>query len=126
MSDLKLDQLTNDLVVEDSDLQLVQLDEAIRQSLFQRLRLFFGEWFLDTSKGVPYYQNIFVKNPNLDVVQATLLNTIQGTPGIEEILNFEYTAYDPATRELGIAFQAKSTNGTIISVQTNIGGTTNV
>lgn len=32
--------------------------EALRQKLETRLRLYRGEWFLDTSSGVPYLQRI--------------------------------------------------------------------
>lgn len=120
MSDIALDMNPaspsfSDLVLVNGDLQLVQSDAAIRQNLFQRLRLFLGEWFLDTTQGVPYYQVILLKNPNLDVVQATLLSVITKTEGIVELLDFAFD-YDNAQRSLSVTFSARSTNGTVISV----------
>ena len=120
MSDIQLDTLTNDISLSGGDLQIVLLDAAIRQSLLQRLRLFLGEWFLATDKGVPYYQSILVKNPNLDLIQATLLTVIRTTPGITDVTEFEF-GYDNASRNLSVEFNARSTNGTIISIQTSVG-----
>lgn len=122
MSDLALDQTSNnDLLLTSGDLSTVILDAAIRQNLLQRLQLFLGEWFLDTTSGVPYYQTILVKNPNLDVVQATLKDVILSTNGIESLNSFKFE-YDNSLRTLTVAFEAKSTNGTVINVQTQVGG----
>lgn len=121
MSDIKLSTLTNDLEVTNGDLDIILMDGAIRQSLLQRLRLFLGEWFLDTSHGVPYFQSILVKNPNLDLIQATIKNVVLSTPGITELLTFEFD-YNNATRVLSVSFDARSTNGTVIQVTDALGG----
>lgn len=110
--DLLLDADTHDLAITVGDLQITADDQSIRQSLKQRLLLFFGEWFLDTEKGVPYYQFILVKNPNLDVVQALLKDAVLGTPGVLELTAFEFD-YAPGNRELTVALQGKSTAGDI-------------
>lgn len=116
MSDIELDLVTNDMKLTGGDISIVTLDAAIRQRLLQTLRLFLGEWFLDTSAGVPYYQSILVKNPNLDVVQASIKNAILSTPGIIELLSFNFN-YDAAQRKVTMDFDAKSTNGTTITVR---------
>jgi hypothetical protein len=94
------------------DLPLVTKVDAIKQHLGQRLQLFMGEWFLDTTVGLPYYQSILIKNPNLDVVQALIQNQILGTPGMLELTTFQFD-YDNLARELSVSFNAKSTNGDI-------------
>jgi hypothetical protein len=116
MSDIELDLVTNDMKLTGGDISIVTLDAAIRQRLLQTLRLFLGEWFLDTSAGVPYYQSILVKNPNLDVVQASIKNAILSTPGITELLSFNFN-YDAVQRKVTMDFDAKSTNGTTITVR---------
>lgn len=120
MIDLQIAGTKNDLVVSNGDLQLVMDDAAIRQSVLQTLQTFAGEWFLDTSVGIPYFQSIFVRNPNLDLIQAYFQNAITNVPGIASLngFNFDYTN---SNRQLAISFQATSTNGQIIKAQASIG-----
>lgn len=67
--DLALDFSTKDLyLTNNSDLAVVKDIDSIQQHIAQRMRLFLGEWFLDTSRGVPYYQTVFQKNPNLQIM----------------------------------------------------------
>lgn len=120
MSDLMLDPLTGDLSINSGDLVIVSKDAAIRQRLLQNLRLFSGEWFLDTSKGVPYYQIILVKNPNLDLVEATLKNTVLSTEGIVEMTRFEFD-YDNGLRHLSVTIECKSTSGETLKLKTSVG-----
>lgn len=120
MSDLLIDNIKNDLVITNGDLSLVKGSDAIAQSVQQRLQMFYQEWFLDNTQGVPYFQNILVKQPNFDVVTATIQNCILATPGITELVGYSYQ-YTNSTRVLTIAFQAKCTNGQIISVSTTVG-----
>jgi hypothetical protein len=117
--DIKLDD-NHDLQPVNGDLPLAIEVNAIKQHLGQRLALFLGEWFLDTTVGLPYYQNILVKNPNLDVVQGLIQNQILGTPGMLELSTFQFS-YDNLFRQLSVVFNAKSTNGDINYVQTVTG-----
>jgi hypothetical protein len=110
--DLKLNTQTHDLLVTDGDLQVFSDNGAIRQNLKQRLLFFLGEWFLDTSQGVPYYQFILVKNPNLDLVESTLKDVVLSTTGILELDTFQLD-YTRGTRQLQVSLQAKSTEGDI-------------
>ena len=46
------------------DLQLIGDAEALAQAVNIALQSFAGEWFLNTDDGVPYWQSVFIKNPN--------------------------------------------------------------
>lgn len=120
MSDFLIGGDTNDLVVVNGDLVLCKGSSAIAQDCLQQLQMFLGEWYLDTSKGVPWLQTILVKNPNLNVINATLQNVICSVKGISELVAFNYT-YNNATRELSITFQAKCVNGQVIGLNTAVG-----
>jgi len=111
--DLKLDVATNDVEVLNGDLVLLADDGAVRQRLKQRLLLFLGEWFLDASKGVPYYQYILVKNPNMDLVNSSLKAVVLQTPGILELTSFDYD-YDSGGRGLTVTCQCKGANGDFV------------
>lgn len=112
MSDLKLDNSTWDLVIENGDLVLMDEQESIGQLVRQRLGWFLGEWFLDASGGVPYFEDIFVKGVSLAVVDSLLKFTILETPGVLELLSF-ILDYDGATRTLSLTFEARTSDGII-------------
>ena len=102
--DVKLDA-DDDLDVSTGDLVKLTGAEAIRQQLKIRLRLFLGEWFLDTRVGMPYYETVLVKNPNTQAVRALFQEAILGTPGVTETSDVALE-YDGATRALAVTFRA--------------------
>lgn len=110
MIDLAIDD-NNDLLFEDFDLALVDNDEQIRQKILIRLRFFYGEWFLDTTKGVKYFEEILIKNPLFEKVASILKTTILETPGVVSLTSFsmEYSG----DRELTVSFTATTATGTL-------------
>lgn len=122
MSDLRMDVDTNDLLIKDGDLSLATATDAIQQDLQQTMQLYLGEWFLDTSKGIPYRQLILVKNPNLDVIQALLVNAARSVNGVTDVTAFKYD-YDNKTRTLSVTLTAQTTTGDVIKAQASIGAT---
>lgn len=111
MLDLKMNVLTNDLDVTDYDLSLVDGIDQIRQKLKIRLQFFYGEWYLDTTKGVKYYEEILVKNPLFEKVASILKTTILETPGVSELLNFNMNY--AGDRELAVSFSVNTSSGTL-------------
>ena len=112
MTDLKLDQLTHDLVIENGDLVLVTEAEALVQNIKVRLYTFYGEWAFDTTQGVPYFEDILVKNPNISNIQAILKNVILETKGVTKLSSFIFE-YEPRTRSASLVFTVESEFGTI-------------
>jgi len=109
-TDILLDTLSGDIKLVDGDLSLVEGVDAISQHVKQRLKMYLGEWFLDIQSGVAWYQIVFVKNPNLLLVEAVLRDVVINTPGILELNLFELS-YENSTRKLGIEFKAQTING---------------
>jgi len=87
--------------------------QAIQQHLQSRLRFFLGEWFLDVTLGVPYFQSILVKKAVFPVVINIFKQTILNTPGVNEIDTFEVNL-DAATRELTVEFTAITEEGGVL------------
>jgi hypothetical protein len=112
VGDLRLNEQTYDLDLVNGDLVLTQSDDAIRQLIVQRLRTFLGEWFLDLSVGVPYFQDILKKNPNIQVVDGVLKQTILDTPGVVELLTFELD-FESGTRKLKVDCSIRTRTGVI-------------
>jgi hypothetical protein len=97
---LAIDPVTDDLFLRsDGNLATVNDAEAVGQHVRQRLTTFAGEWFLDTTAGVPWLTDILGKayDPALaeSVVKAEILNT----DGVTEITSFS-VSFDKATRGL--------------------------
>lgn len=111
MKDLKLDLDTHDLYIANYDLALADDIERVRQSLTIRLKTFNGEWFLDTTQGVDYYNTVFVKTPNLSAIEAMFKSTILSTPDVNKLNSYTQT-FDRKTRQITIEFSVDTTFGT--------------
>ena len=112
MADLQLDQ-NGDLLIQDDALKIVDGDDAIVQHLSIRLRFFKGEFFLDTRLGVPYFDQVLIKNPDLVSVRGILREVILETPGIDTIDAFS-TEFDGLTRKLAVTFTATKIDGEVL------------
>ena len=111
MSGLLLDS-TGDVDITENKLSLTTGQTAIAQRLSQRLRLFFGEWFLDKTRGVPWIQQVFVKNPNATIVDAVIKREIIAEPAVREIQTFELDL-NTSTRLLTVTFRVLTSEGEI-------------
>lgn len=110
MKDILLDLVTHDLKIENFDLSLVTGIDRVLQNLKIRLWFFFTEWFLDISKGVPFFQEIMIKNPDLNANEALIKDVIIGTTDILEILSFSLI-FDSSIRKQTITFEVNTTFG---------------
>ncbi len=104
MSSLKLNA-AGDLDFSSGGLEIIQgVDETI-QRLRAKLRFFLGEWFLDTRIGIPFFQTIFVKNPNVLAANAIFGRAIRNDPAVVSLDVLEIDL-DP-NRTLEVTFSAK-------------------
>lgn len=101
-----------DLALVNEDLEIVEGTTQIQQHILQRLRIFLGEWFMDSGIGLPYFQEILVKNPDQSKIDALFFNTIQETPGVVAITYYKFNVDLPA-RKLSVSFRAQTTSGTV-------------
>lgn len=112
MSDIKLDYTgqSGDIALEQNQIVLAFDEDAIEQQLRIRLRFFFEEWFLDQRVGIPYYREILIKNPNLQLVRSIYKEAIESTPGIDSADSLQLSI-DGATRTLSLYFTATMDTG---------------
>lgn len=103
--------VNNQLVLTENNSQ-----DEIRQRLLQNLRFFYGEWFLDQTEGLPYFQSVFVKGTPPDIVEAAFKDAIIGTDGVESLERFEPLDLNSATRELKVDFDVRTINGNNINI----------
>ena len=88
----------------------------VRQKISQRLRFFLGEWFRDARLGVPYFRDVFVQNPNLDVIRALFKSTILSVQEVTSVTRLDLQ-YAPATRILAVEFTAFLGAGEVLDVR---------
>lgn len=88
------------------------LEADVAQKIKERLLFIRGEWFLDRDDGVPYFEQIFVKAPNLDHLRALYRSVILDTPGVLDLRTF-VLALDSSTRQMTLTFSADTDTGEI-------------
>jgi len=110
MSDFLLDTATYDVDIDNYDFQLVSgIDEVVQQVKI-RLLFFKGEWFLNTAQGLPFYDDILVKNPNIPNIDNIIKAEIVNTPNVNELLSYE-SEYNNTNRSLSISFEIDTIYG---------------
>lgn len=97
---LAIDQDTRDLfLAPDGNLATVKDAEAVAQHVRQRLSTYKGEWFLDTTAGVPWLEQIMGKGYDPALAEAVVKAEILDTHGVVEITSFSI-GFDAARRRL--------------------------
>lgn len=104
--DLQLDATGNIQVTADTE-------ELLSVRIKTRFSTFRGEWFLDRNLGVPYFEEVMVKNPDVNAVRNLLLAQLVDIPGVDEVLSFDVN-FNTASRLFQVNFKVRATDGTIV------------
>ncbi|RYF11320.1 MAG: hypothetical protein EOO40_03540 [Deltaproteobacteria bacterium] len=94
--------------------------DVVRQRIFTRLRLYLGEFFMDTSTGVPWLQQVLVPNPDATSIDAIVQDVILGTPGVGVLTQFAGTL-DKAHRSYSVRFTVVTAKGTRVAQSITVG-----
>lgn len=84
----------------------------VQQNILQRMSFFLAEWFLDNTKGLPWFQRIFVKGAKQSDIDALLSNVIMGTPGVQTLQSYSFKP-NSAKRNCQVTFVAQTVSGKI-------------
>lgn len=98
----------HDIYLDGNDLALTTTDTETIQDLGIRLRFFMGEWFIDVTAGVPYFQEVLKKGVNIKAISSLFKKEIMDSETVSEILEFELS-YDDRT--LRLDFKVMSDSG---------------
>lgn len=79
----------------------VNTPDAVGQAVLTRLKLWKGEWFIDTADGTPWMTDILGKRHSGKNPDAVIKQRILGTQGVKEITEYSST-YDGNTRKLTV------------------------
>ena len=97
-------------------ISLVTGPRYVRQKIAARLNFFLDEWFLDRRLGVPYYRDVLLMNPDLDIARSvfrTVILSVQEVATVDKLT----LAFDTKDRTLAMEFDAPLVAGGILHVR---------
>jgi hypothetical protein len=109
--DYKLDA-SGDIDLSSGDFEMVTGQDEIVQSLFTRVQLQLGEIAHAPDIGVPWFENVLVVSPSDDMLQFAFIPTIEDTPGVNRLLNIEFSELG-SDRRLTVSAEVESIEGPI-------------
>jgi len=86
--------------------------DKVAQQIKINLLSFLGEWFLDVTYGVPYLEEILVKNPRMASVETILRSHISSVPDVIRIDHLGLS-WDRQKRYLFVEFACTTNLGPI-------------
>lgn len=90
---------------------LANSPEAVAQAVQTRLALWAGEWFVDTSDGMPWAGDVLGKRFQRNNPDSAIKSRILGTPGVTELLEYS-SAFDGETRKFTVTAKINTAYGT--------------
>jgi hypothetical protein len=105
-----------DVKVDNRDISVLSDSNEIDQNIRIRLQFYKGEWFLDTEAGVPYFEDILIKNPDLIEVDRIFKVAILEAPEVDRITEFS-SSFDSSNRTYSVTFRAVSIYGEEIVIE---------
>lgn len=95
--------------------------ESIAQAVRIRLSTFRGEWYLAINRGLPFFDQIFKKAPDLKAIEQLIRSEIESVPGVKNVTTYSQN-YDKQKRKLSVTFKADSDFGEIEIIGLTVGG----
>lgn len=109
--DLLLDA-NGDLDLSNGTLNFTTGLPAVTQGCSIRLKNFKGEWFLDLTDGMPYFQDILGQKFNKAKVYKAFRNALISTPGVIQILKLTVD-FDNLARKMNVSWSVQGNDGTV-------------
>ena len=91
--------------------------QEVLQQIRSNLRFFQGEYFLDTTIGIPYWQTLLKKGVSADVIEGIYRQAILDTDGVLQINSLTLTL-DNKNRIGTITFLVQTILGPVTATET--------
>ena len=105
-----------DLSISAGDIVLISGAEAIVQAIRIRLQFFKGEWFIDLNAGIPWFQDVLVKNPDVNLLYSIFRKALLETPGVLAV-NALSLSLDRGTRTLTVSYRVSTDTDELTSTE---------
>lgn len=115
MNDIQL-TTDHDISIEDGNFKLLDDEAKVAQQTLKINLLFFeGEWFLDNTYGIPYFQEILGKVSNTNLVDTIIQETVRESYNIDRITSFSSSISPDRVYSVDL-LEAITEDGEIISI----------
>ena len=104
-------QLTADGDLRITELGDIGLTDSVRQAVRIRLLWFFNEWRFAPQFGVPYFEDILIKNPNLEKIRGIVRDEVTSVDEVIDAKNIKLS-FDKIKRSLQITLDIITSGGT--------------
>ena len=84
--------------------------EDVRQRVVETLKLWRGEWFLDTTRGVPYTDEIFRRPAVAGLISSAISSRIRAVDAVTGVPSVT-SSFDPATRLYSLQARVSTAEG---------------
>lgn len=89
MKDLLINRKTGDLVVNSKG--DISITDSVAQAIVIRLKWFFNEWRFSPQYGVPYYEEILIKNPSDLRIMQIIREEVMSVDEVDEVTDIKVT-----------------------------------
>lgn len=111
MDTLLLDTISWDLVLDvNGNIAVASNPYSLAQDAASAIKTFLGEAYLDTSLGIPWFQQIFGKAPTLSYIKQQLVNVVLTVP---DVVAAQCFITNVTHRVVSGQVQVTSTTGTV-------------
>ncbi len=107
--DILLDN-SGDMIV--TKLGDILLEDSVAQKINIRLRWMAAEWRWDEEEGLPYFEDLFIKNPDTDAFESRIREKIFEVEEVTEVKDVQVIV-NPKTRGATIHYTALTDYETI-------------
>lgn len=107
-TDILLDRGGDILVSDTAD---ITPKYSVRQDVKIRLQWFFEEWRFAPEYGLPYFDEVFIKNPNTDRIAQIIREEAAKVTDVTEVRDVR-VSYNKETRNAAISFTIITEYGT--------------
>ena len=83
----------------------IDLRDSVAQDIRIQLRWFLGEWQWDRDLGVPYWDLVFIKNPDIEAIEDEIREQIFNVTQVTEVRSVKID-YSPKERTAKVRFVA--------------------
>lgn len=99
--DFGIDAAKNDIAYENGKMKLTKKSDEVVQRVRTRLRRILGEWFLDVTSGMPYFDGKMLGGKDYNYIKLTINAEVISTDGVQSI-NAINIINNPQTRETSV------------------------
>lgn len=84
----------------------ISITESARQAILIRLRWIFAEWRLGPELGFPWFEEVFLKNPNTEKIRQIIRSKIMSVNNVSDV-NVSRVEFDKAKRMAVVKYSCK-------------------